>query len=72
MAAILSGIGLAVTGQPANAMINRSQCGWYAYQYNYWSNAAFNEWLQNGETSYYNYARDQSFYYSDLFTTSYC
>jgi hypothetical protein len=72
MAAILSGSGLAVTARPANAATNISQCGSYAYYYNYWSDAAFNEWLQNGATSYFDYAVDRSFYYSDLFTSSNC
>jgi hypothetical protein len=72
VAAIASGVGLAVTAQPANAMTDIKRCGWYAYNYNYWSDAAFTEWMQNGQTLYYNYARDQSFYYEDLFISSGC
>jgi hypothetical protein len=41
------------------------------YAYTWWSDAALNEWVQNGTTPYYNYARDTSFYYSGLFAT-YC
>lgn len=73
VAAIVAGIGLTIDTQPASAFVPASdQCGSYVVAYTWWDDEAFNEWVQRGTTAYYNYARDQSFYYSYLFTSSYC
>ncbi len=70
--AMVAALGVAIDAQPASALVPASdQCGGYFYSYNWWSDAAFNEWQQNGTTAYYNYARDQSFFYSNLWN-SYC
>jgi hypothetical protein len=73
IAAALAVFGLAIDAQPANAFITAAdQCGSYLYGYTWWSDEAFNEWEQRGTTSYFIYARDQSFYYSSLFTGNNC
>jgi hypothetical protein len=73
MAAILSGLGLGITAQPANAFVTAAdQCGVYFYNYNWWDNAAWNEWVQNGDTPYFSYAVGRSNYYSYLFSSNNC
>jgi hypothetical protein len=70
--ALTSGIGLAVTAQPASAVINnQSPCGTYLRLSNYWSNRAMELWV-NGTAAEFDYAVNQSLYWDAEFSAASC